>query len=162
MAKRSHTKQIDGYDVTVTQFEPFTALRLGPRVMKIVMPLLKGGRSGDKITLSNASVVTVEGLLDQLGSSPEIVYELLAGTTIIKEPEDEGGAAKDPKTGKILPQVYDLGDAKRVELAFVGRLDLMLKVAYYAAEVNFFRYFFDLIAQAKKKAGATEALPPSQ
>lgn len=150
MAKKHETRTISGFDVTVTQFDPRTALRLMPEVGKVlapILPYLKGlNLKADVETMSPALVTFFERFQ---AAGDDFVPRLLAGTSIVMPAEDEHGRP----TGEL--RVYDLGNPAMFDIAFMGRLDLMMRVAYFAAEVNFFRYFFANAPRLNPRAGET-------
>jgi hypothetical protein len=148
MAKRSETREIGGHDVTVNQFDPTTALKLAPRVGKVLVPILPYLKGFDlKAGVESMSPALFTFFEQMQAQGDDLIPELLKGTSIVLPAEDETGKS----TGEM--RIYDLGQPGMFNIAFMGRLDLMMRVALFAAEVNFFRYFF---ARAPKPTpGAT-------
>lgn len=142
MAKRSEKRKIDGYDVTITQFEPMTALELAPRVGKVLapaLPILMASKDKREALARNAPGAVAEVFEKfcehMIAAGPKTISDLLACAVVVL-PRQEADGSDGPM------QVHELTSPALVNVAFGGRLDLLYKVAYACVEVNFFRYFF--------------------
>lgn len=156
-AREVVTRTIGGFEVSTTKLRPLDALKLAPKVMKVIVPALPVVIGGGKLLLEDvdAAAAALTKLLEVLDAQAidTLCRELLCETSIVL-PNEHGVMA-----------VFELNTADMVNLAF-GSLDngmtLLVQTMLFVGEVNFKRSFFDLLAAAglKRKAPAkTEAAP---
>lgn len=173
MSRPSTTRSIGGFEVSTTKLRPTSALKLGPKVLKILLPalrlmpafgpLLRAAKAGTEI--SPAVVVAVLGqldldglvtmLVDLLGSlddaTLDMLYRELLADTSITVPNDAG-----------VLSIVELNTAQMIDIAF-GGLDngivLLVETMIFVGEVNFKRSFFDLAGRLGLKKTAPAAGP---
>ena len=139
MARKSVTRDIDGLDVTVTQFAVSRTLPLlatlmqvaGPAIGKLA-PMLGGGMAGLGKTQVDAlapALVALAGGLAEVQAA-KLLADLLGGTIVVAT-DDNGKLVK-----------HDLsGGTGAIDRAFDGRLMTVFKVAAFALEVNYGDFF---------------------
>lgn len=115
---KTEEREIDGLLVSTTQLPPFRALVLSKRLLPIVAPLLAAGADVAEIEAGSLA----EGL-DKLDDRAvqDLMLKMLAGTTV-----------------KVDGEIRTLHDENACNAVFVGRFMTMLRVAWFAVEVNFF------------------------
>jgi hypothetical protein len=171
MRQRAVVKRtVGGYEVSTTKLSPTTALKLAPKLLKILLPAmrLQGGwmlvlralaaaNSDDAQSVDmGAAMGAIAGVMTELlgaidDATLDMLYrELLADTSIIVPDE------KDTLIN------VELNTTEMIDLAFGGLdngLTLLVQVLLFVGEVNFKRSFFDLAAQSglKRKTPETQA-----
>ncbi len=155
MSRKSETRQIGGFEVSTTKLRPTSALKLAPKLLKILVPLLRLQNAAD--ILQHDAGRFVAALTDLLGTlddaTLDTLYRELLCDTSITVPNDAG-----------VLSVIELNTAQMIDIAFGGQdngLQLLVETMIFVGEVNFKRSFFDLAARLglKRKAPATTADP---
>lgn len=112
MGLQSETRNIEGYDVTVMQFDFIRSSKLMAKLGKLIFPALGGSLSGlDIAALFNA--------IDP-AELPGLMGEVLSQTTVVMN-------------GKQFP----LDRQENINLAFNGNLKFGFSVLRFALEVNY-------------------------
>lgn len=129
------------YHVATTPLHVTRQLRLAPKLLRVVAPMLtqmKGVKAkGLMGAMAERDVAdlgpALEAMCEHLDDAAvdKISLELLAGTTVII-PSEDGGQ----------PRAIDLISPQMIDMAFQGDLEFMMAVLKFAGEVNFARYFF--------------------
>ena len=145
MQRKSETRDLkvggNTYPCTTTMLQPMRAMRLAPKLGKIIAPMLsrlRGVGSLKGLLSAERDVADLgpplEAMFSQLDDATidKLVPELLADTSVIV-PDDKGNLCS-----------IGLSNPAMIDIAFSGEdgLALMLAVMKFAAEVNFGRYFF--------------------
>lgn len=139
---KTETRDIDGVQVTCTQFVCTRALALLPRLGGSFAPLL-GVLTERKLT--DADVVLVCGVIAQGGSeAPAVAAEVLAGSTAV-----------------VNGHVRGLGDRAAIDAVFGGNLIALLKAVALALEVNFGSFCGALGGSAPSEAAEVAPSPSS-
>lgn len=174
MSRPSTTRSIGGYEVSTTKLRPTAALKLKPKILKVLLPALKlapsfgplirAAQSGMEITpalvvgvLGQLDLDTlVGGLVELLGSlddaTLDLLYRELLADTSITVPNDAG-----------VLSVVELNTEKMIDIAFGGLdngITLLVQTMIFVGEVNFKRSFFDfgsLLGLKKKPADPATA-----
>lgn len=109
---------IEGLKVTTTQLPPMRALPLSKKLVRLCAPILAAGGN-----LTNLDVDTLATALDGLSDddTSKLARQLLSGTTVIRDGQN-----------------HSLLDDTQINGAFAGMFVAMLKVMWFAIEVNFF------------------------
>ena len=166
MRQRAVVKRsIGGYEVSTTKLPATAALKLAPKLLKILLPAmrLQGGwmlilralataNSEDAQTVDvGAAMGAIAGVLTELlgavdDATLETLYRDLLTDTSISVPDEKG----------VLVTV-ELNTPQMIDMAFDGLddgLTLLVQVMLFVGEGNFKRSFFDLAAQSglKRKA----------
>lgn len=166
MRQRAVVKRtVGGYEVSTTKLSPTAALKLGPKLLRILLPAmrLQGGwmlvlralasansEAAEDVDMG-AAMGAIAGVMTELlgaidDATLDMLYrDLLADTSIIVPDE------KDTLVN------VELNTPQMIDLAFGGLdngLTLLVQVLIFVGEVNFKRSFFDLAAQSglKRKA----------
>lgn len=172
MSRPSVTRDIGGYEVSTTKLRPTAALKLKPKIAKVLLPALKlapafgplirAAQAGTEISPALVLAVLgqldldnlVGGLADLLGSlddaTLDMLYRELLADTSITVPNDAG-----------VLSVVELNTPQMIDIAFGGLdngITLLVQTMIFVGEVNFKRSFFDLgslLGLKKKSAAAT-------
>ncbi len=158
--RKPEVHTIDGYEVTTMRLRPTAALKLGPKLAKIMTPALRlqavasaalsGNMAGAVSALAPAVASMLTGLDDD---TLDMLYrDLLPDTTIVM-PDDNG-----------VLRVVELNTPQMIDIAFGDLEDgvtLLVKVMVFVAEVNFKRSFFDLVSAAKNLKPSPKTDPGS-
>lgn len=156
MSRPSVTASIGGFEVSTTKLRPTVALKLTPKLLKIVMPalrlapvfgpLMRLAQDGKEITPGlvlavlgqvdvDELVVAMTELLGTLDDATlDMLYrELLADTSIVV-PNDAG-----------VLTVVELNTVQMVDIAFGGidnGIEMLVRTMLFVGKVNFERSFF--------------------
>lgn len=114
---KTDQREIDGLRVETTQLPPIRALVLSKRLLPVIAPLLAGG---DLAQLDAGSLGDGLEKLDDR-AVVDLLLKTLAGTTV-----------------QVDGEIRTLGDENAINAVFMGRFATMLRVAWFAIEVNFF------------------------
>lgn len=114
---KTEEREIDGLLVTTTQLPPVRALVLSKRLLPIVAPIIAAGQ------LEQVDGAALGEALESLEDSAvvQLLLRTLAGTVVRVDGEQRALANEDAING-----------------VFAGRFTTMLRVAWFAIEVNFF------------------------
>jgi hypothetical protein len=171
MGRPTTTRTIDGYEVSTTRLAPTKALKLAPKLLKllvpaldlapVVLPIVRAAQSGVVVTPAlvlaalgrfemsdlTGAVVKLLGQLDD-ATIDMLCRELLCDTSIIL-PNDNG-----------VMSVHELNTQQMVDIAF-GRVDegltLLVEVLLFVGEVNFKKHFLDVIGRLGPKTKPTSS-----
>lgn len=146
--RKPETTTIGHYEVTTTKLRPTAALRLAPKILKILTPAI-AALNGLSITSADGveRVMSLLAVLDD--ATLNMLYRELLPETTITMPDDNG-----------VPRVVELSDTQMIDIAFGGLddgLTLLVKVMLWVGRVNFERSFFEILAQLEKRAAAMKA-----
>lgn len=169
MSRPSTTRSIGGFEVSTTKLRPTAALKLAPKLMKIMIPALKlvpglgplisvARTAGAELTPALVMAVLGRLDLDQLvGSLAELLgtvddatldtlYREMLVDTSVTVPNDQG-----------VLHVVELNTPGMIDLAFGGLdngINLLVQTLIFVGEVNFKHSFFDLASRLGLKAKA--------
>jgi hypothetical protein len=151
MGRPSTTKTIGGYEVSTTRLAPTKALKLAPKLTKLIIPMIRLQNAAAIMQATGDADRLVHALTEIIGTiddaTLDMLYrELLCDTSIIL-PNDNG-----------VMSVHELNTPQMVDIAF-GRVDegltLLVQVMIFVGEVNFKKHFLDVIARMGLKTKST-------
>lgn len=139
------TRTIGGFEVSTTRLEVTRALRLAPKIMKLLVPALPlVGLVNSGFDLANVDhetlVPSVTALLGALDDDMLnlLFKELLSDTSIII-PDESGRSV-----------VCELNTQQLINIALGGLengMTVLAEILLFAGEVNYKRSFFDLVTK---------------
>jgi hypothetical protein len=148
--RSAEKRMIGGFEVSTTRLHPTRALKLAPKIAKILIPLIRLQNAAALLASDAGQLVApMTGLIESLDDATlDLLYrELLANTSIIVPDESDRLTSIDLNT----PQMIDIAFG-----GFDNGMSLLLETLVFAGEVNFKRSFFDLIERmGLRKSPAT-------
>lgn len=151
--QKPETRTIGGYEVTTTRLPPMRALKLAPKIIKLMTPLLHlqalaGGGLGNVDTSELTSAI--DELVVQLDAKTIdlLCTELLARTSVVM-----------PDAQRGVDRVVELDAPEMIDIAFGDEdgLPRLIGVLKFAGEVNYRKSFFALADQIKAQTEARKA-----
>lgn len=143
-ARKSVSRTIDGLEVSTTRLAPLAALKLVPKIGKLLTPLLQLKSMAaivEQHGLENVDVSSAVPVIDALFAQLDdktidlLCTELLVDTSITM-PNDVG-----------VMVTYELATKDMIDMAFGDEdgLPRLIAVLKFAGEVNFAKSFFALV-----------------